>query len=109
VAFGSDDYVIENPNTDQVSDLAKPPRELNILGARGRISTRVVVNEDNGCGGRRDRGTEHLARVNERRSERADGDELGALHSVLGVEQHSEEVFLLSVGDVPSNYRRDFS
>jgi hypothetical protein len=105
----TENHMVQDTDSDQVSDIPKPPRELNILRAWSRIPTRVVVNEDNGCGGRRDRGTEHLAWVNERRGEGADGDELGALHAVLGVQQHSEEVLLLPVGDVPSHYRGYFS
>src|SRR5262245_38489153 len=76
VATIADHDVIEQLDTDQLPALGEAPRECEILGARGGIAGRVVVDQNDAGRTGDDGGFENLAGVDDCGAERANRDEL---------------------------------
>src|SRR5439155_1542632 len=100
-------HVVEHADADQLARLTQALGDGRVLGRRRRVAARVVVDEDEGRGGRADGGGEDLARVDERRGERALGDAHLALHAVLAVEQEDVEDLALELREAAAEVRVD--
>ena len=64
--------MIEDADPDQLSHLAQPPRDAEIFLARFGVAARVVVDQDDAGSRVQDGGSEHLARVDDRRVQASD-------------------------------------
>ncbi len=65
-AVVADHDVVEDADADDLAGPLEPSRDRAVLGRRVRVARRVVVDEDQRRGVRKDRGLEDLPRVNER-------------------------------------------
>src|SRR5947209_4882604 len=66
----------------------------------------MVVDQDDGGGGARDGGLEHLSRVDERGGQRSDADQIQSRHAVLPVQQNGPEVFAVDGGSERAHQSR---
>src|SRR5262249_46582783 len=71
VAAMSDHDVVEHADADEVSDLAQPPGDLDVLAARRRVAARMVVDEDHRSRRFADHRQVDVARVDDARGQRA--------------------------------------
>lgn len=83
----ADDDVVQHPNAEQCTGLPKPIRYFSIFGAWTRITTGVVMDQDQGGCGTADRLAEHFARMHEACGQGTHGNLIGRNQSMSTVEQ----------------------
>ena len=94
-----DDNVIQNVNADGFANLFQPVSDLQVFATWRRITRWVIVNENHAGCRITNSGPKYLARVNQRRVQRAFGDVVLSDWLVLCVERDDVEVFLSRVAD----------
>ena len=82
----------------------QPLRDLDVFHRRFETARRVVVRYDDARGMERDRRLKDLARMDERRVERPDGDDLPLDDLPLRVEVERHEVFLLGSAKIGTEF-----
>src|ERR1051326_568858 len=96
--------MVEHADAEQLTGLDEALGDWKILVAWLGVAGRVVVNQhDRGRRGE-DGGFEHLARMNHRRVQAANGDGLLGHNLVAGIQEQDEKVLALFPMELPPNH-----
>lgn len=98
VAFRiTDYYVVEQLDFEDLRGFAELPRDVHVGLTWGRVSTRMIVGDDECAASSNDRTAENLATGNQCRINRSQRDEVPAQWMILAVEIHAVERLLKRV------------